>query len=202
MSEVTFKILLAIVFFPFMIIWTGKFFRSGMKKDSFYTKNEGILAALVFRILLTASVLAILLYFFDSGLINRANLKLPAWIRFTGFPAGIIINILIYYSLWNMGSNFSASLKIKKGHQLITTGIFSYVRHPLYVLFCAMWTCFFLLTTNYFIGATGIITYLIIFIYRVPIEEKMMREKFGKKYDDYSKMTPRYFPRIRVKRKR
>jgi protein-S-isoprenylcysteine O-methyltransferase Ste14 len=76
--------------------------------------------------------------------------------------------------------------------ELNTTGLYSLVRHPLYVGNYLMWLGVLMLTLNlYFI----IISTLLYFIYYERImfaEEQFIIAKFQDQYKDYSKVTPAF----------
>jgi protein-S-isoprenylcysteine O-methyltransferase Ste14 len=80
---------------------------------------------------------------------------------------------------------------------LNTTGIYSVVRHPLYLGNFLMWLAPALLTGNlWFI----IIFQLIYWIYYERImfaEEQYLRRKFGEEYIRWAEKTPAFFPRFR-----
>ncbi|MGK9476916.1 methyltransferase family protein [Melioribacter sp. OK-6-Me] len=74
---------------------------------------------------------------------------------------------------------------------LITTGIYKYVRHPIYfftILFLG-----FRPTMDLFYMVTFICIVLYFYIGSI-FEEERLKEKYGKDYEEYSKNTPRIFP--------
>lgn len=196
-SESIFRTLFAVIFFPFIIIWIWKFILSGLREKSFYTKREGIVSALLFRIFLTLSLICIFLYLFYPSVFPWFYIKIPSWIRLSGFVLGIFALILIVWALKTLGNSFFASLNLREDHQLIIKGLYRWSRHPLYLLFNLIWICFFLISANVFIGISGIAAYLVIYFGRVPREEKMMEEYFGMDYLDYKKKTKKFLPFFR-----
>ncbi len=85
-------------------------------------------------------------------------------------------------------------------NQLVTTGIYSYIRHPQYL-------GFLLLTLGMNIQWITIPTLLlwpaiVVLYYRLAKEEdKKMEEKFGEEYRKYSRSVPMFIPRIRIKKR-
>jgi protein-S-isoprenylcysteine O-methyltransferase Ste14 len=55
---------------------------------------------------------------------------------------------------------------------------------------------FLLLSANAFIGITYLGTLLWMVLTRVPLEEKMMLDRFGESYRRYMQTTGRLFPRF------
>ena len=108
------------------------------------------------------------------------------WIGWIIFLVGIILRMI---ALKQLGSMYSMNVEIRDQHKLINTGIYSLVRHPLYLA--------------YFIDTLGIILFLQK-IYFSPIliltfwglkvrlnnEEKELNNLFGNAYKEYSSKVP------------
>lgn len=79
---------------------------------------------------------------------------------------------------------------------LNTKGIYSMVRHPLYLGNYFMWIGIVMYVGNWWF--TGLVT-LLFWLYYERImfaEEAFLRRKFGTKYTDWSKTTPPFLPRL------
>lgn len=182
-SEYSFQIILFITFTVFILIWLRSFFLTGIKKSSIYTHNEGFIAGFSFRITLISSVIAILVYLYNPDLMAWSSIYLHPYLRLFGLVVGISGLLLLVLAIRSLGKNFFATVQLRKNHELVKTGPYRYSRHPMYISFVLMWICFFLVSSNWFIGLTGVLTYIIIFLFRVPKEERMLRERFGIEYD-------------------
>ncbi|MCX6275843.1 MAG: isoprenylcysteine carboxylmethyltransferase family protein [Bacteroidetes bacterium] len=85
--------------------------------------------------------------------------------------------------------------------QLNTSGIYSMVRHPLYLGNYLMWIGIVLFTKNF---SFTIIVSLLYWIYYERImfaEERFLEKKFGNVYLEWSKKVPAFIPRISSFRK-
>lgn len=94
-----------------------------------------------------------------------------------------------------LGSNWSGIPSLKKGHELVTSGPYSIVRHPIYtgILFAAIGTVILLGT----VGSLVILAFVIIFVWaRIRVEEKLMTEQFKKEYQNYCKKVKAIIPWI------
>lgn len=87
--------------------------------------------------------------------------------------------------------------KIKMG-VLVTSGIFKYVRNPIYSAYLFTYTGILLLCKNWILLILPIIFWLFLTILMIKTEEKWLEAKFGKEYLDYCSRTNRcipFFPR-------
>jgi len=122
------------------------------------------------------------------------QLSFPWWLRWTGAALFAAADLLFLQVHRHLGANFYANLKLRKGHELVTTGPYRWVRHPMYLGLYLNHLGVFLLTANWFIGATWLVGFTLIMVYRLPREEAMMLGKFGAEYELYRKRTGRFLP--------
>ena len=150
---------------------------------------EKILLGLVFL----GMMIIPLIYIFTSWL-SFADYVLPNSLHILGLLLIIPTLWLFYRSHKDLGTNWSVSLEIKDGHQIVETGVYKYVRHPMYT---AIWLwCFVqvLLLNNYIAGLSGLLCFGLLYLLRVKKEENMMLQEFGQEYEDYMKRTKRIIP--------
>ncbi|QRM57208.1 protein-S-isoprenylcysteine O-methyltransferase [Sinorhizobium sp. BG8] len=109
--------------------------------------------------------------------------------------------ILFFCGLWvfrrthkELGKNWSITLQIRDKHQLVVTGPYALVRHPMYSSFLLLALGQAFLLSNWVAGLSGLAGFLVLFFLRVGKEEQMMLETFGSSYGDYMKMTKRIIP--------
>lgn len=77
-----------------------------------------------------------------------------------------------------------------------TTGIYSVVRHPLYVGNFFMWLGIAVLTMNIWFILTFILIYWIYYERIMFAEEQYLRQKFGNAYLEWAGRTPAFIPRL------
>jgi protein-S-isoprenylcysteine O-methyltransferase Ste14 len=138
---------------------------------------------------------------------------IPIIYVFTGFPAAAnrsFVPLIAWFgvipalgSLWlfwrthrELGRNWSVSLEVRDKHELITGGVYRYVRHPMYSAFFLWAVAQFLLLPNWVAGISGVIGFGILFSFRVGREEQLMLEAFGEQYRAYMTRTARIVPWI------
>lgn len=80
---------------------------------------------------------------------------------------------------------------------LNTTGIYSMVRHPLYLGNLLMWLGPALLTGNLWFVAAFLLFYWVYYERIMFAEEQFLRNKFGQIYLDWAEKTPAFIPNFR-----
>ena len=192
LEEVTYKYLLAIIMSMILLIrlyFRFKFYHKTQKTSSSFKTREMIIAG---SIGLSFSI-PVLLYWFTNR-IDFSELNLTINYRICGFIFLLINTLFLGWIHYTLGKNWSPILEIHKEQTLIIVGPYKYVRHPMYT--CLLFYSFGLplLTSNWLLGMLPFITFLGVYYIRIPSEEKMMQNLFGKQYDDYSKKTNRIIP--------
>jgi len=101
---------------------------------------------------------------------------------------------MVLWARQNLGRFWSARITIKTGHELIRSGPYARVRHPIYLglLLAVAGTA---LTTGEWRGVLALCTMLIAFSYKIHKEEALLTMEFGEAFDDYRKQAGLIFPR-------
>lgn len=181
----------------FLVMWVGFFVYWQIAAAGAKTTQR--IESVPSRVFRTAIFLAgvVLLSFNDLPIpwVYRQYLRQGAWSFWTG--AGITAAGILF-AVWarrHIGRNWSRSVTIKEDHQLITSGPYAHVRHPIYT---GLLVAF--LGTGLAVGEyRGILAFLLVFIslwYKLRLEEKWMRAQFGEAYTDYSRRTAALVPGI------
>ena len=114
-----------------------------------------------------------------------------AWLGVIVFALSLV---LFYRTHSDLGRFWSRTLEIRPSHQLVTTGIYSYVRHPMYSAFFLWALAQALLLPNWIAGPAGLAGFGTLFCFRIRREERMMEEAFGDAYHAYATRTRRLVP--------
>ncbi|WP_436119319.1 protein-S-isoprenylcysteine O-methyltransferase [Phyllobacterium sp. LjRoot231] len=93
-----------------------------------------------------------------------------------------------------LGRNWSITLEIREKHQLVSSGPYAIIRHPMYTSFLLMALGQALLLSNWVVGLAGLAGFAVLFFLRVDEEERMMLENFGPQYRAYMERTKRIIP--------
>jgi protein-S-isoprenylcysteine O-methyltransferase Ste14 len=114
----------------------------------------------------------------------------PFWLGAAVTVAGLL------FAVWareHLGRNWSRSVTIKQGHELITTGPYAVARHPIYTGILAG----FLGTAIALSQVRGLIALSLIFLIlwvKLRMEERWMRSQFGETYAAYANHTAALVP--------
>lgn len=125
-----------------------------------------------------------------------ADRPFVAWVAWVGVVVQALFVWLFWRSHKDLGRQWSVTLEIRENHRLVTEGVFSRVRHPMYSSFWCWAIAQALLLPNWVAGLSGLVTVAWLYFSRVADEEAMMRETFGAEYDAYAARTGRLIPKV------
>ena len=149
----------------------------------------------ILLLILSILLLGMLIWLINPDWMKWSAVALPAWVRWIG--GGIVVAglVLLVWTHQTLGTSFSGNLEIREQHQLVKTGPYRWVRHPMYSAILLWAIGLSLIAANWFVGLIPL-AFALFFIVRVPNEEKMMLEGFGDEYQAYIKRTGRFLPRV------
>lgn len=148
------------------------------------------------RAVMFCVAIVLLSYRFDGAWIN---LRMWPSSRLTFFAGAGLTLAGLLFCVWarvHLGGNWSRSVTIKQGHELITTGPYGLVRHPIYTgLLIAF------VGTGLAIGELrGVLAFALIAIgllLKLRLEERWMRAQFGAAYEAYAGRVGMLVPGVR-----
>jgi len=122
-------------------------------------------------------------------------LAVPMAVRW--LAVGLLIPTLALFtmSFRALGTNYRGGVGLYERHELVTTGPYRHVRHPIYIAFIAIMLLLAPLSTNWVLGLSGLLLVTSIAVARIPVEERELRERFGARWDAYEDQTRRVLPR-------
>jgi protein-S-isoprenylcysteine O-methyltransferase Ste14 len=194
MNELTYKILLGVLVLAMNLIriyYMKRYGKLYAKVKEIAPVREKRLTQMMFVAMAVPGILWLFTPWLSFG-----QFALPDGVRIAGFAIGV-------YSMWwfyrihkTLGDNWSPVLEIRREHTLIISGPYRWVRHPMYSDMVLWLMSFVLITANWFYALTFCTGLAILFIIRIPDEEKLMTERFDEPYRDYMNRTKRLIPFI------
>jgi len=161
------------------------------KTDPRVSRTENILLGFM-----TLVGLVIPLIFCLTHWLDFANYTLPVWMGWLGIlleAGGLIVFARGHKDL---AAYWSPSLEIRENHNLVTTGIYHFIRHPMYASQLLFVLAQMLLLQNWLAGPTGLLFFIPFYILRVRAEEKMMLDTFDDEYRVYMQNVGRILPKL------
>jgi protein-S-isoprenylcysteine O-methyltransferase Ste14 len=128
------------------------------------------------------------------------------WLRLRLFPANPWIDVVgivltaagLAFAVWArayLGGNWSGAVTVKVDHQLVRTGPYRWVRHPIYsgLILALIGTA---LERRQLRGVVAVVLLWIGLTMKRKIEERFMTSTFGAQYDEYTRTTGAIVPRL------
>lgn len=159
--------------------------------DSRKTTIEILLLSLLF-----VGMMVVPLIYAFTPLLSFADFQFPSWGGWIGVAVSVVALWLFWRSHADLGRNWSPTLELRKGHQLITSGVYKYVRHPMYAASLMWGVAQILILHNWIAGCSPLLSIMLMYFLRVPHEEQMMLDQFGEEYQSYMNRTGRIIPRL------
>ena len=136
-------------------------------------------------------------------MLSTSRIPLP-WLYSSIWPSGLwsfwigasVTVAGLLFAVWareHLASNWSSAVTIKQGHELITTGPYTLIRHPIYTGILTG----FLGTAIALAQVRGVIGFVLIFVVlwsKLRMEEEWMRSQFGETYAAYLHRTAALVP--------
>lgn len=124
---------------------------------------------------------------------DHPSRPLPLFLGTAYLAAGLW---LFHCSHADLGTNWSITLQVRANHSLVTRGVYSHVRHPMYSALFLYSIGQALALPNWLAGASYLVPFTLLFALRVGAEERMMLDTFGSEYAAYSARTKRIIPHV------
>jgi len=137
--------------------------------------------------------LAILMLFVPVPVLTRQFLPPTRTTIVTGFSIQVGSALFYFWTKQYLGRFWSSAVAIMKDHQLVRTGPYRLIRHPLYTAMLGMFAGTAIVSGQYhaLIGvALGVYAYWS----KIRIEERALGEAFGAEYADYKRHSRALIP--------
>ena len=148
-------------------------------------------------------ILRVFIFLIAIVLLSTTRIPLP-WLYRQLWPQGLgpfwmgaAVTIAgLLFAVWareHLGRNWSRSVTIKQGHELITTGPYAVARHPIYTGILTGFLGMAIAISQ----MRGFIAFVLVFLalwLKLRMEEQWMRSQFGEAYATYARQTAALVP--------
>jgi len=194
MHGAAFRFLAALVFFGY---YAHRFYYAGKVRHASGSVARQPREAAGPILLLFFSAVVIAAYALAPRPFGWAALPLPGALRWAGLALGVAALALLQWAQWALGRNWSLRVQVLTSHELVVSGPYRWVRHPMYAAGLLASVSVLLLSANWLVGGSWLVMCVWQFALRIPLEEKLMTEQFGDAYRQYARTTGRLIPRVR-----
>jgi protein-S-isoprenylcysteine O-methyltransferase Ste14 len=114
----------------------------------------------------------------------------PFWVGLSLTAGGLLFTV---WARLHLGRNWSGTVTIKQGHELITSGPYAFVRHPIYtgLLLALLGSA---IARGDWQGVLAFALAAGALWHKLRLEERWMRDQFGDAYDAYAQRVKALVP--------
>jgi protein-S-isoprenylcysteine O-methyltransferase Ste14 len=111
--------------------------------------------------------------------------------------AGLIAAVLSWTSVKHLGKQFRVNAGLYEDHELVRSGPYAIVRHPIYASLLAILLSTILLLTPGRWAVVSLALFAMGTEIRVRTEDKLLAARFGRAFAEYRRKVPAYVPFVR-----
>ena len=162
------------------------------------TKTRAIVISAIFAVIAPGTVAGIVPWW-----ISRWNLQAP-FLHFYGFRViGVVLIVTSLPVLLDSFARFALQglgtpAPVFPTRHLVVTGLYRYVRNPMYVAVIGLIAGQALLLGNRTSSFYGIVVWLCFYTFVLLYEEPVLRKKYAAEYEEFCQNVPRWIPRLRA----
>ncbi len=114
-----------------------------------------------------------------------------------GLVALVVMVFGLGLRIWaavTLGRYYTRTLMITEDHKVVSTGPYARVRHPAYLGVLLLWAGFGVLSSNLITVFLFPIMFVVVYLYRISVEERMLVKELGDDYIQYQRKTRKLIP--------
>ena len=188
-----FRVLFLVVLLPNLVV-SAVHRRRAREHEVLARSSEPTGIKAVRALIALPGLVGMLAYLIHPAWMTWAQVPLPPAVRWTGVVLGLANVAFMHWVLRTLGSNVSETIFTKEGHELVTSGPYHWVRHPLYTGGFLLLAALSLISANVFFAGVLLLTMVIWNALIIPREEAHLAARFGRAYDEYRAATARMLP--------
>ena len=112
-----------------------------------------------------------------------------------GLGIQIGFNVFYFYARFYLGKLWSGAITIMSGHELIQTGPYRFLRHPMYTGMLGMAAGTAIVSGRYH-ALLGVALFVVAYARKIRMEDRVLAAEFGEPFSIYRKRTAALIPWI------
>jgi len=179
--------------FPAMWIGWAMYWWAASRNVKVTARHEPMPSRLLHIVPLTFALILLWRQHPSMGFLNERFMPWTEW----AFAVGALVAAGGFlFTIWariQLGRNWSGTVTIKEGHELVTSGPYALVRHPIYtgLLLAFLGSA---LALGEWRGVLGLALATAAFWFKLRLEEAWMRQQFGDAYAQYARHVAALVP--------
>ena len=122
---------------------------------------------------------------------------IPAWRLVVAIAFGVLGIWLASTGVRHLGKQWRMKAALNADHELVTSGPYRIIRHPIYASMFAMMIMSVLLLGKLPWWPIAIALFLTGIEIRIHAEDRLLRERFGSRFEGWKSKVPAYVPLLR-----
>ena len=118
------------------------------------------------------------------------------WLRLLSLIVLAVGLAIRWTAIVTLGKSFSVNVAIRESQKLHSTGLYGFVRHPSYLGMLLIFLAIGLHSCNWVSLVIVLLPTTFALLYRIHVEEAVLREAFGEQYVVYSRDTKCLVPGV------
>lgn len=137
--------------------------------------------------------IGLLLVFVPVPGLDRRILPSGVWVVATGIAVHVASFLLALWARRHLGRFWSGEITKKVGHELVRSGPYRFVRHPIYTALLGMFVGMAIVSGDAH-AFVGVALVTVAYWRKIRLEEENLSELFGSTYDEYRRTTKALVP--------
>jgi protein-S-isoprenylcysteine O-methyltransferase Ste14 len=174
------------------LVWAVYWCIAGLRAKA-TRRLEGVASRLTHMVPLLVGVAIMMFPRLTGPYLTMHYLPRSLWLFRLGFAlVAIGLGFSVLARIW-LGGNWSGLVTLKQDHELIRSGPYSFVRHPIYtgLLLAVLGSA---IAMGEWRGLLGLALFAGAFLHKIQIEEQFMTAQFGADYARYRNEVPALIP--------
>lgn len=135
--------------------------------------------------------------FLVACLFLRPASQTAGWQYLASMGFGVLSVAVLAAALRHLGLEWRIKAVVTEDHQLVRSGPYGVVRHPIFGALLALLIATVLVLSQTWAGWLAFMIYLVGTEIRINAEDGLLEQRFGRAYRDYRMQTPAYVPYLR-----